>query len=72
VLKTPPASDMLKRAAGIPKGSPAQLREKIGKVTRDQVKQIAETKMRDLNAHDLESAMRQIEGTARSMGIEVV
>lgn len=72
VLKTPPASDMLKRAASIPKGSPAQLREKVGKVTRDQVRQIAETKMRDLNAHDLESAMRQIEGTARSMGIEVV
>jgi len=72
VLKTPPASDMLKRAAGIPKGSPAQLREKAGQVTHDQVRQIAETKMRDLNAHDLEQAMRQIEGTARSMGIEVV
>ena len=72
VLKTPPASDMLKRAAGVPKGSPAQLREKVGQVTRDQVRQIAEAKMRDLNAHDLEAAMKQIEGTARSMGLEVV
>jgi large subunit ribosomal protein L11 len=72
VLKTPPASDLLKKAAAIPKGSPAQLREKVGQVTRDQVRQIAELKMRDLNAHDVEMAMRQIEGTARSMGIEVV
>ena len=72
VLKTPPASDLLKRAAGIEKGSAAQLREKIGQVTRDQVRQIAELKMRDLNAHDVEAAMAQIEGTARSMGIEVV
>jgi large subunit ribosomal protein L11 len=72
VLKTPPASDLLKRAAGLAKGSPAQLREKVGQVTRAQVRQIAEAKMRDLNAHDVEAAMRQIEGTARSMGIEVV
>jgi large subunit ribosomal protein L11 len=72
VLKTPPASDMLKRAAGVPKGSPAQLREKVGQVTRDQVRQIAEVKMRDLNAHDIDAAMKQIEGTARSMGLEVV
>ncbi len=72
VLKTPPASDLLKRAAGIEKGSPAQLREKVGTVTRDQVRQIAETKLRDLNTQDIEQAMRQIEGTARSMGIEVV
>ena len=72
VLKTPPASDMLKRAAGVDKGSPAQLREKVGQVTRDQVRQIAETKMRDLNAHDLEAAMKQVEGTARSMGLEVI
>jgi len=72
MLKTPPASDLLKRAAGIEKGSAAQLREKIGQVTRDQVRQIAELKMRDLNAHDVEAAMAQIEGTARSMGIEVV
>jgi large subunit ribosomal protein L11 len=72
VLKTPPASDLLKRAAGLTKGSPAQLREKAGQVTRDQVRQIAEVKMRDLNAHNVDAAMRQIEGTARSMGIEVV
>jgi len=72
VLKTPPASDLLKRAAGIEKASPSQIREKAGSVTRDQVRQIAETKMRDLNAKDIEGAMKQIEGTARSMGIEVV
>ena len=72
VLKTPPASDLLKKAAGIEKGSAAQLREKSGSVTRDQVRQIAQLKMRDLNAHDVEAAMAQIEGTARSMGIEVM
>ena len=71
-LKTPPASDLLKKAANIEQGSSAQLREKVGQVTRDQVRVIAETKMRDLNAHDVEAAMRQIEGTARSMGIEVL
>ncbi|MDZ4277849.1 MAG: 50S ribosomal protein L11, partial [Dehalococcoidia bacterium] len=67
VLKTPPASDLLKKAAGIDKGSAAQLREKVGQVTRDQVREIARTKQRDLNAHDVEQAMKQIEGTARSM-----
>ena len=72
VLKTPPASDLLKKAAGIDKGSAVQLREKAGQVTRDQVRQIAELKLRDLNAYDLEQAMRQVVGTARSMGIEVV
>ena len=71
-LKTPPASDLLKNAAGIELGSSAQLREKVGQVTRDQVRVIAEAKMRDLNAQDIEGAMLQIEGTARSMGIEVV
>ncbi|MCH8949294.1 MAG: 50S ribosomal protein L11 [Chloroflexi bacterium] len=71
-LKTPPASDLLKKAASIEQGSSAQLREKVGQVTRDQVRVIAETKMRDLNAKDIEGAMLQIEGTARSMGIEVV
>lgn len=71
-LKTPPASDLLKRAAAVQKGSSAQLREKVGQVTRAQVRQIAELKLRDLNAHDVEAAMRQVEGTARSMGIEVV
>lgn len=72
ILKTPPASDLLKRAAGIEKGSSVQLREKAGEVTRDQIREIAEVKMRDLNANDVEAAMQQIEGTARSMGIEVV
>ena len=72
ILKTPPASELLKQAAGIELGSGAQLREKAGQVTRDQIRGIAELKMRDLNAHDTEAAMRQIEGTARSMGIEVV
>jgi large subunit ribosomal protein L11 len=72
VLKTPPASDLLKKAAGVQKGSATQLREKVGQVTRDQVRQIAELKMRDLNAHDVDAAMAQVEGTARSMGIEVV
>ena len=72
VLKTPPASDLLKRAAGVAKGSAAQLREKAGQVTKSQVRQIAELKMRDLNAYDVEAAMLQIEGTARSMGLEVV
>jgi large subunit ribosomal protein L11 len=71
VLKTPPATELLKQAAGIDKGSSAQKREKVGTVTRDQVRQIAETKMRDLNAFDIEQAMTMIEGTARSMGIEV-
>ncbi len=72
VLKTPPASDLLKKAAGIDKGSPEPNRIKVGKVTREQIRQIAETKMKDLNAYDIEAAMRMIEGSARSMGIEVV
>ena len=72
VLKTPPAADLLRKAAGIEKGAGATKRETAGRVSRDQVRQIAETKMADLNANDLEAAMRQVEGTARSMGIEVV
>jgi large subunit ribosomal protein L11 len=72
VLKTPPAGDLLKKAAGVDKGSQTTKREKVGRVTRDQVRQIAETKMADLNANDIEAAMRQVEGTARSMGIDVV
>jgi large subunit ribosomal protein L11 len=72
VLKTPPASDLLKRAAGVEKGSSAQRKEKVGQVSRDQVREIAELKLRDLNANSVESAMRMVEGTARSMGIEVV
>ncbi|MER3418779.1 MAG: 50S ribosomal protein L11 [Chloroflexota bacterium] len=72
VLKTPPAADLLRRAAGIDKGSPAPKRQPVGRVTRDQVREIAQIKLPDLNATDLEAAIRQIEGTARSMGIEVV
>ena len=72
ILKTPPAADLLRKAAGIEKGSGLANRESAGRVSRDQVRQIAETKMADLNANDIEAAMKQIEGTARSMGIEVV
>jgi len=72
VLKTPPASVLLKKAAGVEKGSSHAPRERVGKVTRAQVREIAELKMKDLNAIDLEGAMRQIEGTALNMGLEVV
>jgi large subunit ribosomal protein L11 len=71
VTKAPPMSDLLKKAAGLPKGSGVPNRDKVGKVTRAQVQDIAQTKMRDLNAVDLEGAMRQVEGSARSMGIIV-
>ena len=71
VLKTPPASDMLRKAAGIDKGSSQQKRDKVGSVSRSQVREIATAKMKDLNAADVESAERMIEGSARSMGIEV-
>ena len=71
VLKTPPASDLLKKAAGLEKGSRAQKREKVGTLSRDDLKKIAELKMKDLNANDIDSAIRMVEGTARSMGIEV-
>lgn len=71
ILKTPPAAELLKKAAGIAKGSGKPLQEKVGKVTRAQVKEIAEKKMPDLNANDIEGAMRIIEGTARNMGITV-
>ncbi len=70
-LKTPPASQLLRQAAGLEKGAGAAGRETVGKVTREQVREIAKTKMRDLNASTIEAAMRIIEGTARSMGIEV-
>ena len=70
--KTPPAKDLLLKAAGVPKGSAAPNTEKVGTVKRHQVREIAETKMKDLNAIDVEGAMRMIEGTARSMGIVVV
>ena len=72
VLKTPPAAELLKKAAGIEKGSGKPLQEKVGKVTKAQIREIAEKKMPDLNAHDIDAAMRIIEGTARQMGIEVV
>ena len=72
VLKSPPASILLKKAAGIEKGSGVPNRDIVGKVTRSQVREIAEAKMKDLNAIDMEGAMRQIEGTARNMGIRVV
>jgi large subunit ribosomal protein L11 len=72
VTKTPPASDLLRRAAGVEKGSANAPGSKVGKVTQDQIREIAETKMKDLNAIDIDGAMKQVEGTARSMGIEVV
>jgi large subunit ribosomal protein L11 len=71
ILKTPPAAVLLKTAAGVEKGSAVPNREKVGMVTRKQVREIAELKMKDLNAVDLEGAMRQIEGTARNMGITI-
>jgi large subunit ribosomal protein L11 len=71
VTKTPPTPFLLREAAGLEKGSGNPLRDKVGSVTRDQVKKIAETKMPDLNAIDIDGAMAQVEGTARSMGIEV-
>ena len=71
VTKTPPAYDLLLKAAGVQKGSSEPNRIKVGSVSRDQVKEIAELKMKDLNAIDIEGAVRMIEGTARSMGIEV-
>lgn len=72
ILKTPPASILLKKAAGVDKGTAKAPREKVGKVTKAQVREIAELKMKDLNAIDLEGAMRQIEGTARNMGLDVI
>lgn len=72
VLKTPPAAELLKKAAGIEKGSGKPLQEKVGKVTKAQIREIAEKKMPDLNTNDIEAATRIIEGTARQMGLEVV
>jgi len=71
IIKSPPASDLLRKAASIDKGSSSPLADKVGSVTQDQIKKIAETKMNDLNAADIEGAMKIIEGTARSMGIRV-
>ena len=72
ITKTPPASDLLRKSAGVEKGSSEPLRQKTGSVSRSALREIAETKMKDLNASSIESAMRIIEGSARSMGIEVV
>ena len=72
VTKTPPAADLLRRAAGVDKGSGRPNTATVGRVTGDQIREIAEVKMRDLNAVDLDGAIKQVEGTARSMGIEVV
>ncbi|GAB4282465.1 MAG: 50S ribosomal protein L11 [Candidatus Promineifilaceae bacterium] len=71
ILKTPPAADLLKKAANIKSGSSVPNRDKVGKVTRDQLREIAEIKMKDLNARDIDAAINIIAGTARSMGIEV-
>jgi large subunit ribosomal protein L11 len=72
ILKTPPAADLLRKAAGVDKGSGMAKREVVGRVSKDQVREIAQIKMADLNANDLEAAAKVVEGTARSMGIEVV
>ena len=72
VTKTPPAADLLRRAAGVEKGSGRPNADRVGRVSASQVREIAETKMRDLNATDIEGAIKQVEGTARSMGIDVV
>ena len=71
-LKTPPASDMLRKAASVEKGSGAPNKNKVGKVTHEDIRKIAERKMEDLNAHSIEAAEAIIRGTARSMGIEVM
>ncbi len=71
VLRTPPAADLLRKAAGVEKGTSTAGRESVGRVTRDQIREIAQVKLPDLNANGIEAAAKQIEGTARSMGIEV-
>ncbi len=72
ITKTPPAAELLKKAAGIIKGSGVPNKDKVGKVTKAQIKEIAQTKLPDLNAATVESAMRMIEGSAKSMGLEIV
>ena len=72
ILKTPPAADLIRKAAGIDKGSGTARRAMVGRITKDQVREIAQVKLADLNANDIDAAMRQVEGTARSMGVEVV
>lgn len=71
IVKTPPAAELIKKAAGIPKGSGKPLTEKIGKLTKAQLKEIAETKMPDLNANDIDAAMKIVAGTARQMGVTI-
>lgn len=71
ITKTPPASELIKKAAGVVKGSGVPNREKVGKITTAQVKEIAETKMPDLNANTIEQAMKIVSGTARSMGVDI-
>jgi large subunit ribosomal protein L11 len=71
VTKTPPAAVLIKEAAGVDKGSPEPHREKVGRITQDQVREIAQTKLPDLNARDLDQAAKIVAGTARSMGVEV-
>ncbi len=72
ITKTPPAAELLKKAAGIVKGSGVPNKDKVGKVTKAQIKEIAQTKLPDLNALSIDSAMRMIEGSAKSMGLEIV
>lgn len=71
VLKTPPASVLITKAAGVAKGSDQPNRKKVGSITRDQLKEIAQTKLPDLNANDIEAAMKIVEGTARNMGVTI-
>ena len=71
ITKTPPVSDLLKKAAGLEKGSGAPNRDKVGTISQDQIREIAETKMKDLNAINIEGAIKQVEGSARSMGIVI-
>ena len=71
IMKTPPASELIKKAAGIPKGSAKPLTDKVGKLTKAQVREIAEKKLPDLNVANVEAAMKMIEGTARNMGVEI-
>jgi large subunit ribosomal protein L11 len=72
ILKTPPAADLIRKAAGVEKGSSTARRAMVGRITKDQVREIAQIKLADLNANDIEAAMLQVEGTARSMGVEIV
>ena len=71
IMKTPPVAEMIKKAAGITKGSGKPLQEKVGKITKAQVREIATKKMPDLNANDVEAAMRMVEGTAKQMGVTI-